>query len=745
MMNSLEYLVKATTKHPKTTILIALLITFLALIPVSNFAIDSNVESMFESDDPDMKMMEDIDERFGEQELVTVVIDCSNSNPSTAESYVETLVEKLKKDKRFKNIQYKEDFSFAGEKGILYLPEEYLLMLTDPNITLDMVNDYRRSLYENPNYIVSENGKIYLINMGINIVIGDMEDRESLFDDLGDLIEETKEENNDYKDLILGFTGGMMVIDYEGDKLAFGDFFLTVGITIVLILLLLLVSFKSLSIPLLSVIPLIISIIWTSGVTFLIYDSLNMLSICFAALILGLGVDFSIHLLTRFMDEMDEHNEITLAFRHTFIHTGKAVILGCLTTAAAFFSLYFADTEILHQMGVIAGIGLILTMLAVFTLLPAIVTLKLKSVKRKMAGFKILGKIGVTIQRFAPVILILMIIFSIGFAVKARDARLNNDIYDMMPTEIETYRQLEKVKENFDYNQDFLVCIVDSEEELVRCVNEFRSMSEVIKAESILDYLPSDQDKKLDIIKQAIEIHPEFNVSWINVDPIEWSDLPFYRAWVSEDGKFLIKITPSEDIYDEEYQENLVSDLRKINADVTGQAVMWTKLIENVANDIIHVSLLAIIIIFGIVYIGFKRFNPICAILSLVPVSFGILGLLGTYQFFKADLNFFTIGMIPIIIGIGIDDGIHIIHRYLEEGKNSIPCVIQLTGKAIFLTTATTVLAFSSFLFSSHPTMRFLGKIPIIGLCICFFGAVIFLPALLRIIVDRSENHVKNR
>ncbi|MCK4433774.1 MAG: MMPL family transporter, partial [Methanomicrobia archaeon] len=75
------------------------------------------------------------------------------------------------------------------------------------------------------------------------------------------------------------------------------------------------------------------------GVTFLIYDSLNMLSICFAALILGLGVDFSIHLLTRFMDEMDEHNEITLAFRHTFVHTGKAVILGCLTTAAAFFSL----------------------------------------------------------------------------------------------------------------------------------------------------------------------------------------------------------------------------------------------------------------------------------------------------------------------------------------------------------------------------------------------------------------------
>lgn len=94
--------------------------------------------------------------------------------------------------------------------------------------------------------------------------------------------------------------------------------------------------------------------------------------------------------------------------------------------------------------------------------------------------------------------------------------------------------------------------------------------------------------------------------------------------------------------------------------------------------------------------------------------------------------------MIPLVIGIGIDDGIHIIHRYLEEGKGSLPQVIQLTGKAILLTTATTCLAFSSFLFSGHPSMRFLALVPIIGIGICFFGAIIFLPALIRVTVDRE-------
>jgi predicted RND superfamily exporter protein len=92
-----------------------------------------------------------------------------------------------------------------------------------------------------------------------------------------------------------------------------------------------------------------------------------------------------------------------------------------------------------------------------------------------------------------------------------------------------------------------------------------------------------------------------------------------------------------------------------------------------------------------------------------------------------------------LVIGIGIDDGIHIVHRYLEEGRGSLPQVIQLTGKAIFLTTATTCLAFSSFLFSSHPSLRFLAIIPIIGISICFLGAIIFLPALMRVTVDRRQ------
>jgi predicted RND superfamily exporter protein len=99
-----------------------------------------------------------------------------------------------------------------------------------------------------------------------------------------------------------------------------------------------------------------------------------------------------------------------------------------------------------------------------------------------------------------------------------------------------------------------------------------------------------------------------------------------------------------------------------------------------------------------------------------------------------------SIMMIPLVIGIGIDSGIHILHRYKEEGRGSIPKVVQQTGKAVFLTTATTTLAFSSFLFAEHPGLRSMGEIPVVGIILCFLAAILFLPALIQMLFERRKH-----
>jgi predicted RND superfamily exporter protein len=113
---------------------------------------------------------------------------------------------------------------------------------------------------------------------------------------------------------------------------------------------------------------------------------------------------------------------------------------------------------------------------------------------------------------------------------------------------------------------------------------------------------------------------------------------------------------------------------------------------------------------------------------------FGILALSG---FLGISLNMISIMMIPLVVGIGIDDGIHILHRYKEEGPGSIPKVVQHTGKAIFLTTLTTCLAFSSFTIAAHPGLRALGQVPLLGLSLALIAAIFFVPALIKLILDR--------
>jgi predicted RND superfamily exporter protein len=129
---------------------------------------------------------------------------------------------------------------------------------------------------------------------------------------------------------------------------------------------------------------------------------------------------------------------------------------------------------------------------------------------------------------------------------------------------------------------------------------------------------------------------------------------------------------------------------------ITCEAQTLGNLIDTFSKDVKKISLMAVLIIFFIIYIGMGRKNPFFAFLSLVPIGFGILGLMGTHRWLGADLNLISIALIPLILGIGIDDGIHIVHRYLENNPRSIAKVMQSTGKAIFFTTATTCIAFGS-------------------------------------------------
>ena len=119
------------------------------------------------------------------------------------------------------------------------------------------------------------------------------------------------------------------------------------------------------------------------------------------------------------------------------------------------------------------------------------------------------------------------------------------------------------------------------------------------------------------------------------------------------------------------------------------------------------------------------------ALIGMVPLIFGAIWMTGVMELFGLQFTMMNILAVPLIIGIGIDDGVHILHRWKIE-KN-LDIVYRSTGKAILLTTLTTMLGFGSLWFATYRGLGSMGIALFIGVGTCFLATLFVIPAILGI------------
>jgi predicted RND superfamily exporter protein len=150
------------------------------------------------------------------------------------------------------------------------------------------------------------------------------------------------------------------------------------------------------------------------------------------------------------------------------------------------------------------------------------------------------------------------------------------------------------------------------------------------------------------------------------------------------------------------------------------------RLMLDEAPVMVALTLTFIIFIKLVIFQSFKWMG-----LALLPLVISFLWLFGLMEIAAWKINFYNIVVLPTILGIGDDSGIHMIHRYIEEGKGSIYKVVRSTGEHITVSALTTMLGFAGLLFSSHPGMRSIGELAIAGIGLMLFNSLVLLPALL--------------
>jgi predicted RND superfamily exporter protein len=155
-------------------------------------------------------------------------------------------------------------------------------------------------------------------------------------------------------------------------------------IAVVLAAIILIILYKSLTLGLMPPIPVVLCSLWIVGTMYLLSYSLNILTVMVTALTIGLGIDYSIHVMERFKEERERRKRgIDDSIHTTIMSTGTALTISAVTTILGFGVLVFSPMPIAQQFGVITAITIIYSFLAAVLVLPVILITWAKRKERK--------------------------------------------------------------------------------------------------------------------------------------------------------------------------------------------------------------------------------------------------------------------------------------------------------------------------------------------------------------------------
>jgi uncharacterized protein len=519
--------------------------------------------------------------------------------------------------------------------------------------------------------------------------------------------------------------------------------------------------------------PLVISLCWTFGVTWLTYETLNIMTSTLALLLFGMGIDFGIHFYARYVEERSDGSSVPVAVETTFMTTGKAITAVGVTTAAAFFILMFADFKGFSEFGFIAGTGILFSIICMIIVMPAMLVLLeknnlLKPVPAFQSGsVKSVNENGSSSQRMKIISIIIIIIGLTATLVStwyAPNLSFEYDFGKLEPDYEEYNRVASEARKVYSdrrtRNAAYIIAdnpddALEIKEILTARISTDTLTSTIRTVEILQDRLPFTKSEQQDKLKRIEEIRHKLDDQFLSSDesdqlqllrksastvsPIDFDQIPGFLIdpFTAKDGTIgnLVIIYPSVTLADGRNSMNFADDLSDILLD--DGRVYYAGSTSIVASDMLRLLIreapwmvaltLTFIIIIKLLIFGSLKWM----LLALLPLAASFMWLFGIMDLAGWKLNFYNMVVLPTILGIGDDSGIHIVHRYIEEGKGSIAKVLRSTGEHITISAMTTMLGFAGLLFSGHPGMRSIGEMAVTGIALMLIAALFLLPALL--------------
>jgi hopanoid biosynthesis associated RND transporter like protein HpnN len=574
---------------------------------------------------------------------------------------------------------------------------------------------------------------------------------------------------------------------------------------------------------------LIIGLGYTMAFATLTVGHLNIHTITFVPILIGLAIDYGVHLISRYEEELRRGRTEQNALLKAIVYTGQGIFTGAFTTAGAFLALVMTDFKGIQEMGIICGGGLLVCLVPMMTMLPVLLLKGRQNVLDHETSDLAERRARIEnlwLQRPFLVTCVTVALCALA-ATQIRKVYFDYNLLHMQSAGLPAVEFEKKLLNSADKSVLFGAVIASNLDQALTLEKRIKELPVVENIESITRFLTEDQTRKLAMVgeiksnlagisfpdpdRSPVELaglsstlyslygylgaandevetnepalsrqllslrdavgqlrremlhgaEPELKANSLklaafqqaffedvqetfqtlksqdNRAPLRVQDLPqqLRDRFIGATGKYLLMVYPKKDLWQRAYQKEFIDQINTVDPNVTGtpiQLYYYTYLLKKSYEEAARYSLIAIVIL---VLIHFR--SPLSLALTLVPVGVGFVWLGGLMGYFGIPLNPANIMMLPLVIGIGVTNGIHILNRYAEEQTPNI--LARSTGKAVLVSGLTAIAGFGSLILAKHQGIQSLGYVMSAGLATCMIAGLTFLPALLNLLTHRRE------
>ena len=537
--------------------------------------------------------------------------------------------------------------------------------------------------------------------------------------------------------------------------------------SIVGVLLLITLFFRQVIGSLFITLPLMMSLTWTFGVTYLAIGSLNMITVGLFAILFGLGIDFGIHIFARYREAHRRGMDIEQALTVTVRYTGKALATTAVTTSIAFYSLLLTDFKGFSEFGFIVGTGILFSLVAMVAICPAFIVLaerlRLVTPIRKRS---VLWRTGRYPKPWATLLIGAVIT---GYSLyHLGDLEFEYDFSKLKPAPPPNINK-GSLPQSLKEGRSPAIVLTESYDEameVVRTVEAIKAANgdstTVLNVKSVYSALPQDQDAKLALIAdiRALLDREEglFSESerakldslrpYLDVEKLTLYDLPadLTNAFKDKAGNILnfVAINAAVELKDGKDAIRFAEEISRIETPAgktyiaSSSHIIVAEMLKVMLEDSSLAVILTLAVVAMVLLIDLRSF--VDTLLVLTPLLNALVWVVGFMYAFDIKLNLYNMVAFPTIIGMGIDNSVHIFHRYQEVGRGSLRLVLRTTGVALLATSLTTMVGFSGLVPAIHPALTSIGVLSLVGLGSCFITSVTLLPALLQIRERRTAS-----